>query len=57
MVNYYLNDILYSIKEVKGIKIRLPLMTLMEYKGLKALIMCDMPFSEIEKTEVYNLFS
>jgi len=45
MVNYYINDILYSIKDIKGIKIYLPLMTLIKYKGVKALVMCDMPFS------------
>lgn len=57
MVNYYLNDIVYSLKDIKGNKIRLPLMSLFEYKGLKLLVMCDMPFSELEKTEVYNILS
>jgi hypothetical protein len=30
-------------------------MSLIEYKGIKLLCMCDMPFSELEKTEMYNL--
>ena len=45
MVNYYLNDILYSLREVRGLSFRLPLMTLFKYKGAKVLVMCDMPFS------------
>jgi hypothetical protein len=56
-VNYNINDILFTLKDVKGYKFRLPLMSLIEYKGVKLLIMCDMPFSELEKTEVYNLLS
>ena len=57
MVNYNINDILFTLKEIKGYKFRLPLMSLVEYKGVKLLVMCDMPFSELEKTEVYNLHS
>ncbi len=45
MVNYYINDILVSLKDIKGYKFRLPLMSLIEYKGVKMLVMCDMPFS------------
>ena len=30
-------------------------MSLIKYKGFKILVMCDLPFSELEKTEVYNL--
>lgn len=30
-------------------------MSLVTYKGIKLLLMCNMPFSELEKTEVYNL--
>ena len=55
MVNYNINDILSTLREIRGYKLRLPLMTFIEYKGVKVLIMCDMPFSELEKTEVYNL--
>lgn len=43
------------MREFKKIKLRLPLMSLIKYKGLKVLVMCDMPFSELDKTEVYNL--
>lgn len=50
MVNYNINDILFTLKEIKGYKFRLPLMSLIEYKGVKLLMMCDMPFSELEKT-------
>jgi hypothetical protein len=55
MVNYNINDILFTLREVRGYKIRLPLMSFVTYKGVKLLLMCDMPFSELEKTEVYNL--
>lgn len=55
MVNYNINDILFTLREVRGYKVRLPLMTFIELKGVKVLLMCDMPFSELEKTEVYNL--
>lgn len=55
LVNYYLNDIFYSLSELKGHKFRVPLMSLVKYKGLKLLVMCDMPFSELDKSEVYNL--
>lgn len=57
MVNYNLNDIFYSLPEIKKMKFRLPLMSLMEYRGLKILVMCDMPFSELEKSAVYNLLN
>jgi hypothetical protein len=57
MVNYNINDILFTLREVRSYKLRLPLMSLLEYKGVKLLAMCDMPFSELEKTEVYNLMS
>lgn len=33
------------MREVKRLKFRLPLMSLVKYKGLKILAMCDMPFS------------
>jgi hypothetical protein len=56
-VNYNINDILFSLKEIKGNKFRVPLMSLVEFKGVKLLVMCDMPFSELEKTEVYNITS
>jgi hypothetical protein len=55
LVNYYLNDIFYSLREIKNIKMRLPLMSLIKYKGKKVLAMIDLPFSELEKTQVYNL--
>jgi len=50
LVNYYINDIFYSLREIKNIRFRLPLMSLIKYKGFKILVMCDLPFSELEKT-------
>jgi len=55
LVNYFLNDILYTFREVKELKFRIPLMSFIKYKGYKVLVMCDMPFTELEKSEVYNL--
>ena len=45
LVNYYLNDIFYSLGQLKTLKFRLPLMSLVKYKGHKVMVMCDMPFS------------
>jgi len=50
LVNYYINDIFYSLREIKNIRFRLPLMSLIKYKDFKILVMCDLPFSELEKT-------
>jgi hypothetical protein len=43
------------MRSIKNIRFRIPLMSLIKYKGFKVLVMCDLPFSELEKTEVYNL--
>ena len=47
LINYYLNDIFYSLREIKNMKFRLPLMSLLKYKSIKILVMCDLPFSEL----------
>lgn len=50
LVNYYLNDIVYSLGDIRNISLRVPPMALVKYKGFKVLCICNLPFSVFEKT-------
>ncbi len=52
---YYISDLACIFNRTSKLIYKIPNVCLVDYLGYKGLCMCDLPFSEIQKSEVYNM--